>query len=131
MTTLSKGHVHITLRFLKYDFPESKHKLARSHFDVGSCTLALAESGPGLRIGRNEDSLSLITHKNNTAVFFLSKNFESMLGKGSGLLPGWHDVIQMEKRLVGAPVQRWSIVAFMDVVGATGGTIEEMHENPR
>lgn len=123
-------HVHITLRLLRYDVPRSEGKLARSHFDVGCCTLALAESGPGLRIGSKEETLSPIKHKDETAVFFFSKNIDSMLGKGSGLLPGWHDVIQMEKRLSGIPQQRWSIVVFVDALGSTGGTIKEMHTNP-
>ena len=126
----SKGQeVHLTLRFLKYDIKRPGIKLARSHLDVGVCTLALGESDPGLRIGTCEEDLKLVKHEPGKAIFFLSKNVEQLLGKKSTLKPGWHDVIPVninpEK-----PVQRWAIVAFFDAQGATGGTIEETHTNP-
>ena len=106
---------HGGLDFLRYDIPAAKAKLVRSHFDVGSCTLALAESAPGLRI-EVEKKHWLILNIKTKQRFSLIKNFEAMLGYESGLLPGWHDVTQMEKRLLGVPVQRWSIVVFVDTV---------------
>jgi hypothetical protein len=39
---------HVLLRFLRYDWQNSGNYLAKPHFDAGSFTLAIAESGPGL-----------------------------------------------------------------------------------
>lgn len=121
---------HITLRFLKYDIQHAGEKLARSHFDVGSCTFALAESRPGLRIGSRESNLKSVVHREKSAIFFLSKNYEAMIGKDSGLLPGWHDVVPLNKGQLGESVQRWSVVVFFDTIGATGGTKRETHQDP-
>jgi isopenicillin N synthase-like dioxygenase len=116
--------VHITLRFLSYDIPESKEKMARSHYDVGCCTLAIAESEPGLRIGKNEKNLKPVNHKDKEAIFFLSKNMESMMGKNSGFVPAWHDVVHPNTSNI---KKRLALVAFVETTDGDGGTMEENH----
>lgn len=46
----------ILLRFLRYNWSRSGKYLAKPHYDAGSCTLAIAESAPGLRIGRSDET---------------------------------------------------------------------------
>lgn len=104
---------HLLLRFLKYDWDESGEYLAKPHFDAGSCTLAIAESCTGLRIGSCPENLQLISHKPGNAIFMLASNFEKMMNT-TELSPGWHDVIQLDKTLIGKPYARWAIVAFIE-----------------
>jgi isopenicillin N synthase-like dioxygenase len=117
--------IHLTLRFLKYDLQSPAEKIARSHFDVGTCTLAIAESHPGLRIGSQEATLKPVTHKPGSAVFFLAQNFEAMLGTGSNLLPAWHDVVQ-----INTDKERWAIVVFADLPNNVGASKEATHKDP-
>jgi len=70
---------HLLLRFLKYEWEDSGKYLAKPHFDAGAFTLAIGESGPGLRIGSNNDNLKAIEHKDREAVFMLSSNFKKVL----------------------------------------------------
>ncbi|AIK96878.1 hypothetical protein [Candidatus Odyssella acanthamoebae] len=115
--TLSKvfatNEPHIILRFLKYNWGESGKHLAKPHFDSGSFTLAIAESGPGLRIGTNPNDLEIITHEANKAIFMASSNFRKIIDTDS-LCPGWHDVIQLDEKKIGKSFSRWAIVAFID-----------------
>ncbi len=117
--------IHLTLRFLKYKTQKITEKIARSHFDVGTCTLAIAESHPGLRIGSCESNLTPVTHQFKKAAFFLAQNFEAMVGKESELLPGWHDVVQVNENQ-----DRWAIVAFAELPNTTGASKEDTHKNP-
>jgi hypothetical protein len=106
-------HVHILLRFLKYEWEESGKYLAKPHFDAGSFTLAIAESGPGLRIGSCPDNLQLVKHQEGNAVFMLSSNFRKIMNS-EDLSPGWHDVVQLDEALIGKPYARWAVVAFIE-----------------
>jgi len=106
--------VHMALRFLKYDWQNSGHYLAKPHFDAGSFTLAIAESTPGLRIGSKPDDLKLVSHSDEHAIFMLSSNFKKVIATEE-LHAGWHDVIQLDKSLIGQPFARWAVVAFLEV----------------
>jgi hypothetical protein len=109
-------HEHILLRFLKYDWQESGKYLAIPHFDAGSCTLAIAESCDGLRIGTCPDDLKLVNHKENNAIFMLSSNYKHLMNTNK-LSAGWHDVIQLDDTCIGKPFARWAIVAFIEAHG--------------
>lgn len=107
---------HILLRFLRYNWEESGKYLAKPHFDAGSFTLGIAESGPGLRIGSHPENLKLVEHKENQAIFMISSNFRKIMNN-EDLLPGWHDVIQLDESYIGKPYARWAIVAFIEADG--------------
>ena len=119
---------HILLRFLKYDWDESGKYLAKPHFDSGSLTLAIGESGPGLRIGSCQKDLKLVEHKEGYAQLFISSNFEKVFGLESGFKPGWHDVIQLDKASINRPFSRWAIVAFIEASDVEALSRQETHK---
>jgi isopenicillin N synthase-like dioxygenase len=106
-------HIHIILRFLKYEWHSGGKYLAKPHYDAGSFTLGIAESGPGLRIGSCQNNLKIIEHQPSTAIFMVSSNIQKIM-ETDRLLPSWHDVIQMDDTLIGKSFARWAIVAFID-----------------
>lgn len=107
------NEVHILLRFLRYQWANSDKYLAKPHFDAGSFTLAIAESSPGLRIGKGPTDLEIVPHEANQAIFMVSSNFKKIIDTDE-LSPGWHDVIQLDKTQLGKPCARWAIVAFIE-----------------
>lgn len=109
----SSNEPHIILRFLKYDWSKSGKYLAKPHFDAGSFTLALAESTPGLRIGKGPNDLEFVTHESDKALFFFSSNYRKII-ESEEFSPAWHDVIQLDETQLGNPFSRWAIVAFID-----------------
>lgn len=104
---------HIVLRFLRYDIRTPGKYLAKPHYDAGSMTLALAESGPGLRIGSCPQDLQHIAHHDQEAVFFLGANIPQLINPGA-LKAGWHDVVQVGAKSHDNTYARWAIVAFID-----------------
>lgn len=118
---------HILLRFLKYNWQESGEYLAKPHFDAGSFTLAIAESGPGLRIGTGPDDLELVHHAEGHAIFMVSSNFQKVI-ETETLSPGWHDVIQLDQTLIGKPFARWAVVAFIEAHGVDALPRTETHK---
>ncbi|MBA2652998.1 MAG: hypothetical protein H0U73_12155 [Tatlockia sp.] len=118
---------HIQLRFLKYDWQHSGKYLAKPHFDAGSCTLAIAESCAGLRIGTCPEDLKLIEHREQQAIFMLASNYK-VLFDTAVLLPGWHDVIQLDDSCIGKPFARWAIVAFIEAHGVKALPRSETHK---
>lgn len=118
---------HILLRFLKYDWPNSGRQLAKPHFDAGSCTLAIAESTEGLRIGRDPETLRLVNHQSGRAVFMFSSNYRQLL-QNDNFQPGWHDVIQIDETRKGRPFSRWAIVAFIEAHGVKALSRNETHK---
>lgn len=120
-------HVHILLRFLKYNWQESGELLAKPHFDAGSFTLAIAESCPGLRIGSGPHNLQPVIHNSDEALFMLSSNYQKVMETDT-LVPGWHDVIQVDKTLIGKPFARWAIVAFIEAHGVEALSRSETHK---
>lgn len=119
--------VHLLLRFLKYDWHESGEYLAKPHYDAGSFTLAISESCPGLRIGTGPEKLKPVIHEENRALFMLSSNFQKLM-PGENLEPGWHDVIQIDKTVIGKPFSRWAVVAFFDAHSVTALERSETHK---
>lgn len=120
-------HVHILLRFLKYDWQESGKYLAKPHFDAGSFTLAIAESCPGLRIGSCPGDLKIVEHQKGHAIFMLSSNYKQVISSDE-FSPGWHDVIQLDETLIGKPFARWAIVAFIEAHGVKALPRTETHK---
>ena len=117
---------HVILRFIRYNWQESKQNLAKPQFDAGSCTLAIAESAQGLRIGRDEASLRLVKNKPHEAIFFLSSNFNRVVNDEM-FYPAWHDVIQLNEEYVGKPYARWAVVCFFEAQGMTAISREMTH----
>lgn len=118
---------HILLRFLQYEWAESGKYLAKPHYDAGSFTLAIAESNPGLRIGRSPEDLKLVTHKKDHAIFMLSSNFRTLINDDQ-FDAGWHDVLQMDATVIGKPFSRWALVAFIEAHGVPGLPRTETHK---
>lgn len=104
----------LCLRFVKYD-PAGKGKfLAKAHYDRGSCSLALAESAPGLRIGINDANLTEVVRHGNTAIFMPAFTFAKDVGSDE-FTPAWHDVVQKSENIHSKDVARWAIILFADV----------------
>lgn len=101
----------LCLRFVKYDPVKIGEPLAKTHYDAGSCTLAIAESAPGLRIGKDSETLQEAVRHGNTALFFPAYTFPSDTNS-SKFFPGWHDVIQKSGAQFNKNVARWAIVFF-------------------
>lgn len=116
LKVLDTPHPHILLRFLKYHWKESEKCLAKPHFDAGSFTIAIAESGPGLRIGKSPETLVPVHHRADAAIFMMASNQEKIL-PGSPWPAGWHDVVQMDEQYLGRSYARWAVVAFIDAHG--------------
>lgn len=113
------------LRFLKYDGRGMGKFLARAHYDRGGATLAIAESAPGLRIGKDEASLTPVIHKDGTAVFFPALHFNELSG---GRIPAaWHDVVQASDDQVSDDAARWAVVYFMNAPGLPFPSEYETH----
>lgn len=113
------------LRFLAYDPAEKGEFLAKGHYDRGGCTLAIAESAPGLRIGKNDASLHELEHREGQALFFADLDFPSFTSEE--FQPAWHDVIQKTENRLNDSVARWAIVFFADPIGMRNISFEEAH----
>jgi hypothetical protein len=113
----------ILLRFLKYNWTHAGKYLAKPHYDAGSCTLAIAESAPGLRIGKCDDSLRLVEHTPGEALFMMSKNFPKMTN--CSFIPSWHDVVQTDETLIDKAYARWAVVCFFEAEGMVAEPREE------
>jgi hypothetical protein len=120
-------HVHILIRFLKYNWAESGKYLAKPHFDAGSFSLAIAESCSGLRIGTGPEDLELIQHQDNRALFMISSNHKKIIDSDA-ICAGWYDVIQMDETQIGKAFSRWALVAFIEGQGLEALGREETHK---
>lgn len=103
------------LRFLKYDVAGKGNFLAAGHYDMGACTLALAESAPGLRLGRDNETLRPVFRNGNTVFFMMGLNFPPITN--DQFAPTWHDVVQESEDTFNAETARWAIVFFVGAVG--------------
>lgn len=103
------------LRFLKYNSKEQGDFLARGHYDRGGLTLALAESAPGLRIGKNGKLLQEVIHKEKHAIFMPAYHFKKITN--NSFMPTWHDVVQSKEDKYSEGISRWAIVFFCDAQG--------------
>jgi hypothetical protein len=57
----------------------------------------------------------------------LSSNFKCILDTDD-LSAGWHDVIQVDKTIIGKPLARWAIVAFIEAQGVEALSRTETHK---
>ena len=113
------------LRFLKYEPAGTGNFLAKGHYDRGTMTLALAESAPGLRIGKNAEALEAIAHTENTALFMPALLFSEITDER--FTPAWHDVIQTSEDTYRKDAARWAIVFFADTKTTRTPSLEETH----
>ena len=104
----------LCLRFVKYDPAGQDKFLAKAHYDRGSCALAIAESAPGLRVGKDEGTLKEVTRRGNTAIFMPGFTFAEDVSSDK-FTPAWHDVVQKSDNMYNKNVARWAIVLFADV----------------
>ena len=113
------------LRFLKYDVDEPGSFLAKGHYDRGSCTLALAESAPGLRLGFDDKTLTEVEHTSGEVIFMPGLKFHEVTSKE--FAPIWHDVVQKSSDTYSHEASRWAIVFFADTLEIAPITYEEAH----
>lgn len=117
---------YAALRFLKYEPSGEGNFLARAHYDRGCTTLALAESAPGLRIGKDEETLQPVVHKDGVALFMPAYQLPELTDMR--FRPSWHDVVQSSENMYRENAARWAIVFFSDAAGATVPNKEQSHE---
>lgn len=125
---IKEGEEHIeysALRFLKYEAAGKGKFLARAHYDRGATTLAIAESAPGLRIGKNNETLKEVVHKDNVALFMPA--FQLPAITDMRFRPAWHDVVQSSEDVYRDNAARWAIVFFADTADVPVPTKEESH----
>lgn len=103
------------LRFLKYDVAGKGNFLAAGHYDMGACTLALAESASGLRLGKDNETLMPVFRDGNTVFFMMGLNFPPITN--NQFAPTWHDVVQDSENTFNTETARWAIVFFVGAVG--------------
>jgi len=118
-------HPHFYLRFLKYDVTGKGKFLAKGHYDYGGCTLALAESAPGLRIGNNNSDLKEVVHKDGHAIFMPGLLFPWVVSEE--FHPAWHDVVQKSSHTYSEDAARWAIVFFADPIDRGQTHWEDRH----
>lgn len=117
------------LRFLKYDRAKPGEFLAKGHYDRGSCTLALAESAPGLRMGVDDLHLKEVAHREGEALFFPGLTFSDVTSPE--FVPTWHDVVQKDDDAYNDEIARWAIVLFADPADMPIVTYDEAHTPKR
>ena len=117
---------HVQLRFLRYFWQVPGKNLAKGHYDCGLATLAIAESGPGLRIGHDDASLRPVVHRDREAVFMVGRSMSRF--PEMGLSPSWHDVVQSGDTVSCEPLSRWAVVCFMEVSGAVSFDRHTTHQ---
>ena len=119
-------HPLLLLRLLAYERMEPGDFLAKGHYDRGTCTLAIAESAPGLRIGKNQEDVKPVIHEPNTALFFPGLTMQDFTS--SEFIPSWHDVVQEEEHILNKQTARWAIVLFLGNWEQRNMTWEEAHQ---
>jgi len=117
----------LCLRFVKYDLAGEGEFLAKAHYDRGFCALALAESSPGLRVGKDETSLEEVTRHGNTAIFMPAFTFNRDVGSDK-FTPAWHDVVQKSEHTYSDKVARWAIILFADIHSDNSISYEDTHK---
>ncbi len=98
------------LRILKYNRTPAGEFLARGHYDRNICSLAIAESAPGLRIGPTPEDLLEVSHTKGQAILFPSLMFEDKTNKK--VRASWHDVVQKTENHFRPDAARWAMVFF-------------------
>lgn len=118
------GNTNTTLRFLSYRTEEEGDFIAGEHYDKGVATLAIAESHPGLRIGKGKGDLEEVSQREGQVIFFPS--FLLYKFSAQDIFPSWHGVVQKKRSENEDVSSRWAIVMF-----AAPSYIEEKIEGER
>jgi len=85
----------------------------------------LAESAPGLRIGRNDqDVVEVPPRQDDTALFMPALRLREF---SSDFPPAWHDVVQKKSRQWSTTCARWAIVLFIDHGNINRESTQEAH----
>lgn len=113
------------LRFLSYNKVEPGEFLAKGHYDRGACTLAIAESAPGLRMGLDDRQLTPVVHKEHNALFMPGLKFSRLTSEEFPSV--WHDVVQKGSDSFNPDVARWAVVFFADQFDMENVTFDEAH----
>ncbi len=123
----SSNHPQFLIRFLKYSPGKIRGaELAKGHFDAGSMTLAIAESSPGLRIGKDAQDLKSVAHSEYKALFFLASTFQKQVGD-TFFHPAWHDVIRVSDSKIDE--SRWALVCFLEAPNVRPFSWESNHQD--
>ena len=115
------------LRFLKYDAAPKGEFLAKGHYDRGTMTLAIAESAPGLRIGRNEALLKPVDRSEGSVLFMPGFRLQDIVPPEQ-FPPAWHDVVQSSDHEFKPGAARWAMVFFADTVKQNHTDWAEVHK---
>ncbi len=102
--------LRLPLRFLAYTQTEPGQFLATGHYDRGACTLAVAESAPGLRIGKTPETVKEVVHEKGYGLFFPGAYLPEFTNET--FAPSWHDVVQKDQDAFQAHYARWAVVMF-------------------
>lgn len=113
------------LRFLKYNQAGEGQFLAKGHYDRSMCTIAIAESAPGLRFGTDSEHIREVIHRPGIGLFFPGMQ---MAGYTSAAFPpSWHDVVQKSGQSFAPQVARWAVVFFCSPPNPNYFTREQVH----
>ncbi len=115
----------IPLRFLAYTQTEPGDFLATGHYDRGVATLAIAESAPGLRIGKTPETVKEIVHEPGHGLFFPGISLQEHTN--ATFAPSWHDVVQKDQDAFKAGCARWALVLFSGIWEPNIKSWEECH----
>jgi len=115
------------LRFLKYGAAPKGEFLAKGHYDRGTMTLAIAESAPGLRIGRDESTLRPVERGDGEVIFMPGYRLQDITSP-EDFPPAWHDVVQKSDHQYRPGAARWAVVFFADMVDQNHTPWEEVHK---
>ncbi|MBP9762810.1 2OG-Fe(II) oxygenase family protein [Patescibacteria group bacterium] len=116
---------NIPLRFLAYTQTEPGDFLATGHYDRGIVSLAIAESAPGLRMGKTPDTVKDIIHEPGYGLFFPGINLQDLTDET--FAPSWHDVIQKDVNAFQPGCARWAVVLFAHAWNLSYKTWETCH----
>jgi isopenicillin N synthase-like dioxygenase len=117
--------VRAPLRFLGYAQTTVGDFLATGHFDRGVATLAIAESAPGLRIGKTPETVKEVMHEPGYGLFFPGISLQEFTNES--FAPSWHDVVQKNEGAYKPGYARWALVLFAGVWEKRVKTWEECH----
>ncbi len=102
--------LRIPLRFLGYPTTEPGDFLASGHYDKGATTIAIAESAPGLRIGKLPETVKDVVHEVGYGLFFPGIQLAHFTNET--FAPSWHDVAQKDQDAYKPGFARWAVVLF-------------------
>lgn len=102
--------IRAPLRFLGYPTTDPGDFLATGHYDKGALTLAVAESAPGLRIGKTPETVKEIVHEAGYGLFFPGIQLAHFTN--DTFAPSWHDVVQKDQDAYKKSYARWAVVLF-------------------